>query len=97
MFDPSWVALNAHSADSVRSLSVLRCISGELIEGMLTELDGYIAAARDFETDREDVEMFTSSVLKFCRSHRSRLPTWAKAARVVFRGSSSQLGHNQGV
>ena len=40
VFDSSWAALNAHNADSVRSLSVMRCISGELIEGMLTELDG---------------------------------------------------------
>jgi hypothetical protein len=28
--------------------------------------------------------MFTSSVLKFWRTHRSQLPTWAKAARIVF-------------
>ena len=84
VFDPSRAALNALSADSVRSLSVMRCISEELIEGMLSELDRYTTAARDFETDREDVEMFTSSVLKFWRTHRSQLPTWAKAARIVF-------------
>ena len=60
------------------------CISEELIEGILTELDGYTTSARDFETDREDVEMFTSSVLKFWRMHRSQLPTWAKAAHIVF-------------
>jgi hypothetical protein len=84
VFDPSRAALHALNADSVRSLSVVRCISEELIEGMLTELDKYTTAARDFETDRADVETFTSSVLKFWRTHRSELPTWSKAARIVF-------------
>jgi len=83
-FDPAWAALHNLSADGVRSLSVVRCISEELIEGMLTELDGYTTAARDFETDRADVDAFTTSVLKFWRTHRSRLPTWAKAARIIF-------------
>ena len=83
-FDPAWAALHNLSADVVRSLSVVRCISEELIEGMLTELDRYTTAARDFEVDRADVDAFTESVLKFWRTHRSTLPMWAKAARIVF-------------
>ena len=83
-FDPAWVALHNLRVDGVRSLSVVRCISEELIEGMLPKLDRYTTAARDFEADRADFDAFTTSVLKFWRTHCSRLPTCAKAAHIIF-------------
>ena len=58
-------------------LSVVRCLSEELIGGMMTELDTYLTAAADFEADRTDVDAFTASVLKFWRTHRTELPVWA--------------------
>jgi hypothetical protein len=84
VFDPAWVRLTELNADRVQSLSVVRCITEDLIEGMLTELDKYIIAAHDFEADPADIEAFTTSVLAFWRTHRCALPMWAKAARIVF-------------
>jgi len=84
LLSSSMAVCASRPADGVRSLSAVRCISEELIEGMLTELDGYTTAARDFEADRADFDAFTTSVLKFWRTHCSRLPTCAKAAHIIF-------------
>ena len=56
--------------------SAVRCISEELIEGCSPSST---AAQR-----RADVDAFTTPVLKFWRTHCSRLPTWAKAACIIF-------------
>jgi hypothetical protein len=83
-FDPAWASTHALDADGVKALAVVRCLSEELIDGMTTELDKYLTFAAGFIVDRTDVAAFTESVLKFWRVHRSDIPTWATAARIVF-------------
>lgn len=84
VFDPAWASAHSLDAVGIQSLAVVRCLSPKLIDGMTAELNKYLVAAAGFEVDRADVNAFTESVLKFWRVHRTEIPTWATAARIVF-------------
>jgi len=84
IFDPSVAREMRVNAGVVENLTVLRCLSRELIDRMKSEVDSYVAAAASVEISRADVQHFTDQVLVFWRAHRHDLLAFAEAARIVF-------------
>jgi len=91
IFDPSWaVSVNA-TTEMVNELQAIKPLAAdeELLAAMCQELPSYLAAASDLQVNRADVDEFTSAVLQFWRTHGSTVPSWARAARIVFAMSPS--------
>lgn len=59
-------------------------VDEDLLASMCAELPAYLANAKDVKVNRADVAHFTDDVLQFWRLNSSSLPSWARAARIVF-------------
>ena len=70
-------------------ITMIRCLTRDLIDGMKLELDKYATAVADVSISRADVQEFTDDVLTFWRTHKSELPMWARSARIVFAMSTN--------
>ena len=88
VFDPSFADANSASIDAafVESLAAIDPLAAHgLLDKMKHELPFYLAAAQGFTVDHSDVKEFTAKVLKWWAcADKSRFPTWALAARIVF-------------
>ena len=73
-------------------ITMIRCLTRDLIDGMKLELDKYATAVADVSISRADVQEFTDDVLTFWRTHKSELPMWARSARIVFAMSTNSVG-----
>ena len=82
VFDPSFAS--AHLDDAMaRDLTKIRPLR-KMGPALLKELTSYLAATRDFTVDHKDIEVFTSTVLKWWANHGEKFPAWAEAARIIF-------------
>uniref|UniRef100_A0A7R9YPF6 HAT C-terminal dimerisation domain-containing protein n=1 Tax=Diacronema lutheri TaxID=2081491 RepID=A0A7R9YPF6_DIALT len=85
-FNPTFACEKRINAEWVRKLfqiSPLAC-ADDLLEPMCAELPRYLAEAKDVRIDRKSVDDFTKAVLEFWRFRVRILPSWARAARIVF-------------
>lgn len=87
LFDPAFAAMTKPGADDVKELVAIASFAERgdaLLDGMISELPKYLAAAAQLTVERDDVHEFTDSVLQFWRTHASELKCWALAARIMF-------------
>ena len=83
MFDPTF-AVN-HLDDA--SVAALVCITpiASLIPKLQEEKNTYVTYAKQMlPLDHTDVAVFTDGVLLFWRQYGRKMPTWRKAAKIVF-------------
>jgi hypothetical protein len=88
-FNPTFACEKRIDTDWVRKLSKispLACVddADDLLEPMCAELPKYLAEANDVRIDRQSVDDFTKAILEFWRNRVEILPSWARAARIVF-------------
>ena len=82
-FDPTFAAQHLTAA-GVSALVGIPSLAA-LIDGLQRELPVYLVeAVKVTSIDHTDVHAFTTAVLNFWRKARFKIPTWAKAARIVF-------------
>ena len=82
-FDPTFAGQHLTS-DGVTALLGVKPLA-PLIAGLKRELPAYLVEARKVTAiDHNDVHQFTTDVLKFWRNVCTQIPTWAKAAKIVF-------------
>ena len=87
VFDPSLASdlVDANYVDALRAIDPL--VEHDLIEKMKAELPFYLSAcsSASLVVDHGDVKEFTTKVLKWwALADKSKFPTWAVAARIVF-------------
>ena len=84
MFDPSFISQNLTPAfiDKLRMIAPLAHHIN--IDQLKLEAPLYLSAAVGFSTDHGDVKTFTNNVLKWFSENASKIPEWARAARVIF-------------
>lgn len=96
VFDPSKLLLEEDMNESYIDAfqDVPPFVVHDLLPGMKQELPKYIIAAQEFNSDANlnDMQQYTQGILRFWSKHRANLPTWAKAAQIVFSLSPSSAG-----
>ena len=84
-FDPSFASETPIDSAFVALFEIIPpFVVHNLIPGLQQELTAYLVAANTFTCNREDINDFTKKVLAFWAKHRTKFPTWAKAARIAF-------------
>ena len=84
IFDPSFVVgqLTPQFVDEL--CAAIPAVHG-LAAQLKAEIDAFRVAARSAPPiDHRDVKVFTAAVLNFWRKHGTKMPTWRKAAKMVF-------------
>ena len=86
VFNPTFASEKGIDTDWVRKLSKISPLAcaDDLLELMCAELPKYLAEANGVRIDRQSVDDFTKAVLEFWRNRVEVLPSWARAARIVF-------------
>jgi hypothetical protein len=88
-FDPTKAAICVPTPDGVEKLAAITPIAvHNLIPGMIEELPAYLSLAAvtpaGLVFDRTDIRAFTDAILTWWRTNHPIIPTWARAARIVF-------------
>ena len=85
IFDPLFAAENG-TISCVRELAAINplAVDEKLLDSMCIEMPTYRAEATRARIDCSDVSSFTDEVLQFWRNRATVLPSWARAARIVF-------------
>mmetsp|Transcript_18603 Transcript_18603/g.54513 ORF Transcript_18603/g.54513 Transcript_18603/m.54513 type:complete len:172 (+) Transcript_18603:2232-2747(+) len=83
VFDPAYAfekKIDDELVDKLARLPVLR----PMLADLKREAAAYMRCAADVRVNRTDIDEFTETVLSFWRGRVKELPSWAKAARIVF-------------
>ena len=84
LFDPSFAVTNVTPSFVDELCASIPSLNG-LAPALKAEVDAYRVAARSAPTmDHKDVKAFTAAVRSFWRTHGTKMPTWRKAAKIVF-------------
>ena len=84
-FDPEFATTHSIDVAWVENMAKIKPISANsLIEGMKSELPLFLAAARGALFDSQDIEKYSTEVLSWWQTNGKKIPTWAKAARIIF-------------
>ena len=62
------------------------------VEGMVGELDNYLALAQGSKFPRDEVDVYTEKILWWWESHEKELPCLAKAAMIMFAFTVNSAG-----
>ena len=62
------------------------------VEGMVGELDNYLALAQGSKFPRDEVDVYTEKILWWWESHETELPCLAKAAMIMFTFTVNSVG-----
>ena len=84
VFDPS-IAAEKLTAEWVAEMSMIAPFDyHEVVQGLEEERMKYVTLAQGCTFDRSDIVQYTKDILLWWANHRQEVPTWARAARIVF-------------
>ena len=72
--------------------NILPIANWSLLPALKQELPAYLALAASVTFDRSDISVYTDKVLTWWRNNQSEIPTWAKAARIIFAFTPNSAG-----
>ena len=84
MFDPSFISQNLTPAFIDKLCTIAPLAHHINIDQLKLEAPLYLSAAVGFSTDHRDVKTPTNNVLVWWSENASKIPEWAKAARIIF-------------